>query len=116
MPAYTFEALTAAGQTRKGVMEADTVKAARNLLRAQALVPLLVEPVSAGSTPDGGPDGSRSARRLFAKRVFSATQLAVWTRQIAGLVSSGLALERALTSLSEEAPTEASQGQRLQCN
>ena len=107
MPAYTFEALTAAGQTRKGVMEADTVKAARNLLRAQALVPLLVEPVSAGSTPDGGPDGSRSARRLFAKRVFSATQLAVWTRQIAGLVSSGLALERALTSLSEEAPTEA---------
>jgi general secretion pathway protein F len=35
--------------------------------------------------------------------VFSSTGLAVWTRQIAGLVGSGLPLERALTSLSDEA-------------
>ncbi len=32
MPAYSFEALDAQGQTRKGVMEADTAKAARGLL------------------------------------------------------------------------------------
>jgi general secretion pathway protein F len=32
--------------------------------------------------------------------------LAIWTRQIAGLVSSGLPLERALTALSEEADDE----------
>jgi general secretion pathway protein F len=35
--------------------------------------------------------------------VFGATALAIWTRQLAGLVSSGLPLERALTSLSDEA-------------
>ena len=104
MPAYAFEALTAAGQTRKGVMEADTVKAARSQLRAQALVPMLVEPVGAAS---GSQAPGRATRPHFAKRAFNATQLAIWTRQIAGLVSSGLALERALTSLSEEAPTEA---------
>ena len=39
MPAYAFEALDANGKTRKGVIEADTAKAARGLLRAQALVP-----------------------------------------------------------------------------
>ena len=42
MPAFSFEALDAQGQTRKGLLEADTAKAARSLLRAQALVPLAV--------------------------------------------------------------------------
>jgi hypothetical protein len=51
MPAYTFEALDAQGQTRKGVMEAETVKAARSQLRAQTLVPLKVEPVLDGAVP-----------------------------------------------------------------
>jgi general secretion pathway protein F len=38
--------------------------------------------------------------------VFGASALAIWTRQIAGLVSSGLPLERALTALAEEADDE----------
>ena len=38
--------------------------------------------------------------------MFSANALSIWTRQIAGLVSSGLPLERALTALSEEADDE----------
>jgi len=41
--------------------------------------------------------------------VFNATALAIWTRQLAGLVSSGLPLERALTALADEAEHE---GQR----
>jgi general secretion pathway protein F len=47
MPAYSFEALDAEGETRRGVMEADTAKAVRSSLRTQALVPLHVVPVSA---------------------------------------------------------------------
>src|SRR4029077_7755396 len=39
----------------------------------------------------------------FTRRVFNATGLAVWTRQLAGLVGSGLPLERALTALTDEA-------------
>jgi len=35
--------------------------------------------------------------------VFTSTGLAVWTRQLAGLVGSGLPLERSLTALSDEA-------------
>ena len=32
--------------------------------------------------------------------------MAIWTRQLAGLVSSGLPLERALTALTDEAEDE----------
>ena len=46
MPAFSYEVLDAQGQTRKGMIEADSAKAARNQLRAQAMVPLVVEPTS----------------------------------------------------------------------
>ncbi|HZN48272.1 MAG TPA: type II secretion system inner membrane protein GspF [Ramlibacter sp.] len=97
MPAYAFEALDGQGATRKGVIEADTARAARGLLRSRSLVPLDVRPVGSGGTA-GGASGLS-----FRRAVFSATGLAIWTRQIAGLVSSGLTLERALTALADEA-------------
>ncbi|MDZ4163199.1 MAG: type II secretion system inner membrane protein GspF [Burkholderiales bacterium] len=101
MPAYAFEALTAAGQTEKGLLEADTARAARSLLRGRGLVPLSVEPASATSGAAGG--GTGLNRTLWATKVFNAAALAVWTRQLAGLVSSGLPLERALAALTDEA-------------
>lgn len=101
MPAYTFEALQADGKTRKGVIEADSSKSARALLRGQALVPLSVDPVAAG-----GGSGSVLTRPIAGGRVFNGTRLAIWTRQLAGLVSSGLPLERSLTALADEADDE----------
>ena len=98
MPVYAFEALAGNGDTRKGVIEADSAKAARGQLRAQALVPIQVEPVSVQDKA-----ASRHNLTLNRQRVFSANALSIWTRQLAGLVSSGLPLERALTSLSDEA-------------
>ena len=102
MPVYAFEALTAEGKARKGVIEADSAKAARGLLRSQALVPLQVEAVSgeaqAARQGEAGQGGGGLRRK-----VFNATHLSIWTRQLAGLVTAGLPLERALTSLSDEA-------------
>lgn len=95
MPAYKFEALDAAGRTSTGLIEADNAKAARAQLRAQKLVPLSVSTVSAAAN-------DASTIRLRGK-VFSSTALAIWTRQLAGLVGSGLPLERALTALADEA-------------
>ncbi|MFT3957428.1 MAG: type II secretion system inner membrane protein GspF [Piscinibacter sp.] len=95
MPAYKFEALDAAGKATSGLLEADNAKAARAQLRAQALVPLEVKQVAA----DTGSAGGLSLKR----KVFSSTGLTVWTRQLAGLVGSGLPLERALTALADEA-------------
>ena len=111
MPAYSFEAIDAEGLTRKGVMEADSAKSARGLLRAQSLIPLQVAPVSGGGAGEGGANsgsgtGSGLGTVLFSSRVFNNTQLAILTRQLAGLVSAGLPLERALTALSDEAQDE----------
>jgi general secretion pathway protein F len=103
VPAYTFEALDAQGATQKGLIDADTARSARSMLRARALVPLLVEPAM-GTT---GATVSRGLNiTLWGGRAFSATTLAVWTRQLAGLVSAGLPLERALAALTEEAEDE----------
>jgi general secretion pathway protein F len=95
MPAFKFEALNAAGKTTTGLIEADTARAARSQLRAQSLVPLEVTQIASAGTHGKG--------LQFTRRVFSSTTLAVWTRQLAGLVGSGLPLERALTALSDEA-------------
>jgi general secretion pathway protein F len=95
MPAYKFEALDAAGKSTSGLLEADNVKAARAQLRAQSLVPLDVAPVAAAV--------ARGAAMRFTRRVFTPNALTVWTRQLAGLVGSGLPLERALTALGDEA-------------
>jgi general secretion pathway protein F len=105
MPAYSFEAIDAQGLARKGVLEADTARSARGLLRAQALIPLSVTAV--GSVESGVPEIPNWRRLFGGGRIFNATTLAVWTRQIAGLVSSGLSLERALTALTDEAETVA---------
>ena len=113
MPAYTFEAITADGVTQKGVIEADNAKAARGQLRTQSMVPIHVQSVNRGNRDDGGEGGASAGTRggvlglsLWHKRVFNATELAIWTRQVAGLVSSGLPLERALSALTDEAETE----------
>ena len=104
MPAYTFEAIDNQGSTRKGVIEGESARVVRGLLRAQSLVPLNVEAVT-GESANGSTSGGLN-RPLFASRIFNATGLGMWTRQIAGLVTSGLPLERALTALTEEAEDE----------
>ena len=101
MPAFSFEALDSEGHVRRGTVEADTARAARSLLRAQALVPLEVATLATS-----GAGAPTLAERLFTRPVFNATTLAVWTRQVAGLVGSGLQLERALTALADEADDE----------
>ena len=102
MPAYSFEALQNDGALRKGVVEADSAKAARHQLRAQSLVPLMVQALG----PDGSNKKSIWQLEIGSRKCFSAQELAVWTRQLASLVGSGLPLERALTALSDEAASE----------
>ena len=95
MPAYTYEALDDQGKSSTGVLEAENAKSARSQLRAQGLVPLAVAALAASVQTAG--------QSRWTRRVFGTTGLAVWTRQLAGLVGAGLPLERALTSLSDEA-------------
>ncbi len=100
MPAFSYQALDATGQTRTGVLEADTAKSARTQLRGQQLVPLDVQALASEAAT-----GARQAS--WGRRAFNTTQRAIWTRQLAGLVSAGLPLERALSALTDEAETPA---------
>ena len=59
MPAYSFEALSANGETRKGTIDADSAKAARSLLRT-----LISQHIRDGDSSVAGQDaaGASAAR------------------------------------------------------
>ncbi len=104
MPAYAYEALDPKGATLKGLIDADTAaRGPRPAAGSRSLVPLSVEPAM---NAEGG-KGSGLNMTLWGGHVFNATTLAVWTRQLAGLVAAGLPLERALAALAEEADKDA---------
>ena len=103
MPAYRFEALQHDGTSRTGVLEADSIKAARQQLRQQSLVPLTVQAIARSHADADLPWWQRPLGR---GRVFNSRQRAIFTRQLAGLVGSGLPLERALAALADEAEQE----------
>ncbi|MBA8889514.1 general secretion pathway protein F [Dokdonella fugitiva] len=97
MPAFAYQALDAAGKTQRGVLQGDTARAVRGLLRERGLNPLSVDEVREGAPGDG-------AMRL--RRGLSGTQLALLTRQLATLIGAGLPIDEALGALSEQAENE----------
>jgi general secretion pathway protein F len=99
MPAFSYEAVDAQGKSSRGVIEADSARAARAQLRARELLPMQVEPVQTSGTGQG----PWLQRELWPTRALDTTQLAIFTRQLASLVGAGLPIERALTVLAEEA-------------
>jgi general secretion pathway protein F len=90
MPAFEYQAIDASGRTQRGVMQADTPRAARASLRDRGLNPLQIEAADPGSA---GSVANRSALR--------GAQLALLTRQLATLVASGLPIDEALQALAE---------------
>lgn len=107
MPAYRFEALQVDGTLKKGTIEGDSSKAVRAKLRAQSLIPILLETIATdpykNNTALAVPWWQRS---IGNSRAFNSTQRAVWTRQLASLLGSGLTVERSLAILVEEAENE----------
>ena len=99
MPAFTYQAMDPNGQTQSGVLEGDSERAVRQTLRKRSLIPLSVQLVASERR-------SIWQRELWAARVFSKSDLALWTRQLSELINAGLTLERALSALSAEAENE----------
>ena len=96
MPAFQYAALDARGRQRKGLIEADTPRLARQSLRERGLNPLGVEEIASQE--------QRRGRQWWSRRVrVSATDLALITRQLATLVGSGLPLEEALGAVARQA-------------
>ena len=97
MAAFDYEAVDARGKTKKGVIEGDTPRQARALLREQGLMPTNVVPILASKKSKSGKTSNRSN-----KGKVSAAELALITRQLATLVESGLPLEEALVAIAEQ--------------
>jgi general secretion pathway protein F len=95
MPAFRFEAIDQAGKSQKGVLDADSARAARSQLRTQGLTPLVVE--AAGTRTRG----ERKQRLSLGKRL-SQREQAILTRQIASLLTAGLPLGETLSVLTEQ--------------
>jgi len=100
MAAFDYQAVDRKGRTKKGVIEGDTPRQARALLREQGLMPTEVTPTLARNKSKLGASGKLEKQKDKGK--VSAAELALITRQLATLVESGLPLEEALMAVSEQ--------------
>jgi len=94
MGAFEFVALDKAGKESKGLLEGDTPKHVRQILRERNLLPLQVTEVA-----------QKEAKRqstFSLRRGISTGELALVTRQLASLAQSGLPLEEALLAVSQQ--------------
>lgn len=98
MAAFEYLALDVKGREKKGVLEADTARLARQLLRQQSLTPLEVNETS-------GRDRNR-AKGTAAVPTFrggiKTSELALLTRQVATLSAAGTPLEETLSAVSRQ--------------
>jgi general secretion pathway protein F len=94
MAAFEYTALDAAGRERRGVLEGDSARQVRQLLRDQSLLPVAVAEVSDAPSP-------RTFSFSFGNRIGSA-DLALLTRQLSTLARSGIPLEEALLAVSQQ--------------
>jgi general secretion pathway protein F len=92
--AFEYTALDAGGKERTGILEGDTPRHIRQLLREKQLLPVVVNEVAQK-------EATRQKSFSFARRV-SASDLSLFTRQLATLVKAGLPLEEALLAVSQQ--------------
>ena len=104
MSGFEYSALDAAGREKRGVIEADTERHARTLLRERGLAVLAVESIRAAAEQAG-------LRERFSHPGLSRGELALVTRQFATLERAGLTIEECLNVLIEQ--TESAGARRL---
>lgn len=95
MAAFEYQALDASGRTQKGVIEADSARHARSLLREQNLAPTKVGITSSQAVT--------STRSFALQRHLGHLDRVLFTRQLATLVGASLPIEAALAAVAEQA-------------
>jgi general secretion pathway protein F len=94
MGAFEYTALDTGGRERKGILEGDTARQVRQLLRERQLLPVTVTEVAQKE--------ATQQRSLSLVRRVSAADLSLFTRQLATLVRAGLPLEESLLAVSQQ--------------
>jgi general secretion pathway protein F len=93
--AFEYTALDASGRERKGILEGDTPRHIRQLLREKQLLPVAVNEVAQK-------EAKRQGGSFRLARGVSAADLSLFTRQLATLVRAGLPLEESLLAVSQQ--------------
>lgn len=93
MGAFEYTALDAGGREQKGILEGDGARQVRQLLRERQLLPVSVTEVA---------QKEAKRQRSFSFTRVSATDLSLFTRQLATLVRAGLPLEESLLAVSQQ--------------
>ncbi len=94
MAAYEYTALDAQGRELRGVLDGDSARQIRQLLRDQALLPVSVTEIS--DAP------ARESFSFSLRNSIGTSDLALLTRQLSTLVRSGIPLEEALLAVSQQ--------------
>ena len=94
MAAFEYSALNQHGRRVRGILEADSLRQARQQLRKQELAPLTV--TAAGQGRSGG------HRPYWLQHRLSGRELTLITRQLATLISASLPVEEALLAVSRQ--------------
>jgi general secretion pathway protein F len=94
MGAFEYLALDQAGKESKGLIEGDTPKHVRQILRERSLLPVAVTEVAQKE--------ARRQRSFSLRSGISAAELSIITRQLASLAQSGLPLEEALLAVAQQ--------------
>ena len=97
MPGFRYQAYNVEGKVHRGVLEADSARQARSLLRDQGLTPHRVEVIAANDAAAGS---------RFRAATLSHTELTQLTRGFASLLEAGLTVEQAFNALIEQAENE----------
>ena len=98
MPVFEYVAIDRAGKNRKGIIDADSARAARNKLRSDGIYPTRLEETQADEISERP---SRLQFRIPLQRVRRADVVST-TRQLATLLSAGLPLVSALSGVLEQ--------------
>ena len=105
MGAFEYTALDNAGRSHQGVLEGDTARHVRTLLRERSLLPVAVAEVSAQESRT-----QRASQGISLRRRVSTADLSLLTRQLATLVRAALPLEEALLAVSQQTERPRVQG------
>lgn len=95
MAAFAYQALDANGRRKEGMIEADSPRQARQLLREQGLTP--VELTEASEKVK-----QQTQRKSWLQPRVSTAELALLTRQLATLVAAALPVEEALKAVAQQ--------------
>lgn len=98
MSAYHYIAVNTAGHEQKGVIEADSEKLARQLLRDKSLIPVTLHPAEERKS-----SSKQNWLSIFNKsRGLSSKEISLFTRQFATLLSAGMPIEESLSAVGEQ--------------